>query len=622
MRIPQAMAYAILATLPAVYGLYVAFFTVLVYAIFGTSKHISIGTWSIASIMTGGAIDEIIAKEEESKPTSDTQLRVQIAISLCLLVGIIQAAMGILKLGIVTVYLSEPLVRGFTTGAAVHVFTSQFPKLFGITVTRYNGVFAFVYTYVEFFSILSTANPTAIIISVLSLILLASIGEINELQANKGWLRKDGEKGKKLPLPSELVVVIISTAASYLANFESKYNLPVVGDVPTGLPRPIVPSTKYFGDLIGNAFAIAIVNFAISISLAQTYAKKHNYEVDSNQELIAIGNSHIVGSFFLCFPHAAAMSKTAVQEGSGGRTQLASIVSSLVVLIILLWLGPLLTQLPECVLASIIVIALRGMFRQFKDLLMLWKASLVDFLLWFVTFLLVVLLGVDLGLLLGVLFALVTIIVRSQRPYCALMGRIPKTEIYRDISHIHGIDELSGIKIFQSSSSLSFINAEHFKKTLYKMVGINPQEVLITRNAIKLNENKKASERSILTSSLFSKYTSLSEDTEDPTLSRTLPQNVHTVIIECGMFTYVDVVGVKTLQTIATDFEKVDIRVVFAGCKASVRNALLTITSINQSGEIGLDRMYVSVHDAVLSCRRPSIVSESSVELAESTMSS
>ncbi|XP_072033239.1 prestin-like [Amphiura filiformis] len=496
MRVPQAMAYGILATLPAVMGLYVAFFSTLIYAIFGTSKHISVGTWAVLSIMVGDAIDDVVSAETSNRDRpldadDETELRIQVAISLSLLVGFIQVGMGILRLGIITRYLSEPLVKGFTTGVAIHVFTSQFSKLFGVSVARYSGPLALIYTYIEFFSKLATANTCAIVISIISLLIFVVIGEINDRQAAKGWCRKDGKKGKKLPIPTELLVVVLATMSSYLGEFEEKYELGVVGDIPTGLPFPVAPPTKYFGSLIGAAIAIAVVGFAISIAMAHLYARKYNYEVDANQEFIAYGSCNIVSSFFQCYPSATSLSRTVVQEGAGGKTQL----------------------------------------------------------MWLVAFTLVVLLGVDLGLLLSMIFALITIVVRYQSPYCALKGRVPDTDIYRDISFVQDIEELPGIKIFGCSSSLCFINADHFKNSLYKKAGFNPQKMLIAREE-KKDKHQVNSDQEAITSSSSSR-------------------SLHTVIIDCSMFTYVDLVGVKTLQAISADYQKVDVQVVFANCKGS-----------------------------------------------------
>ncbi|XP_072051055.1 prestin-like isoform X2 [Amphiura filiformis] len=594
MRIPQEMAYALLATVPAVYGLYSAFFPVILYAVLGTSKHISIGTWAVVSIMIGNAIDAVIDVElsninngtsEMAEMTSgisaedNTMLRVQIATSLCLLVGIIQTLMGVLRLGFVTNYLSEPLVRGFTTGAAVHVFTSQFPKLLGIKTTRRTGVITLVYTYIELFTKLKQTNPCAVIMSVLALMMLILIAEMNDLQAHKSWCRREGRKGKKLPIPSELFVVICATLASFLGRFESRYNLSVVGDIPTGVPVPTVPSLRGSMSLFGSAFAMAIVGFAISISMAQLFAKKHEYEVEANQELIAYGSCHIFGSFFRCFPHATSMSRTAVQEGSGGKTQLAGIISALVVVVILLRLGPLFSQLPQCILGAIIVVALRGILRQIKDLPLLWKVNNVDFAIWLLTFLCVCLLGVDLGLLCGVGIALVTIVLRTQIPNSSIIGAIPNTDIYRDVARVPDAREIPGIKIFCFSSSLCFINADNFKNSLFQKVGINPQKLLIAKH--KGDINKKLE---------------YSHCDEEP---RNNVHQVQTIIIDCCMFNYIDTVGVKTLQTLITDYDKVDIRVVLANCKETVRQSLLKSATLNKKEAIGLDRMYLTLHDAV-----------------------
>lgn len=292
------------------------------------------------------------------------------------------------------------------------------------------------------------------------------------------------------------------------------------------------------------------------------------------------------------------MSRTAVQEGLGGRTQMVGVVSSLIVLATLLWLAPFLADTPECVLAVIIAVSLRGMFRNFSQLRTLWRVSVIDFLLFVVTFLLVVLIDVDLGLLLSIMFAFITVVVRTQSPYCALMGRVKDTDLYKDINDIEEAEdqaeELPGIRIFRCSSSPCFVNAEHFKSELYKKVGVNPQEVLIKREEAKKKRLKmKGDDEEPL----------LGEPHDEVTytpLDQVIPIPLKAVIIECGMWNFVDVVGIKTLQNIASYYKRIGVHVGFSNCRGTVRRALKSSSELDYRKKIGLDRMYLSVHDAVL----------------------
>ncbi|XP_033647482.1 pendrin-like isoform X2 [Asterias rubens] len=537
MRIPQAMAYALLAALPPVYGLYVAFFSVLCYTITGTSRHVSLGTFAVVCIMTGQAIDRILsdpsnateaATEGSTNDENNDLQRVYVASALALAVGIAQMLMGIFRLGFVTIYLSEPLVRGFTTGAAVHVFTSQFRHLFGIRVQRSTGPFSLVRGYIEFFSKLSQVNVAAVITSIITISFLVAINEIRDFLRHRGThMVIDGvrqrvrEPRRNIPVPSELIV-----------------------------------------------------------------------------ELLAYGSCQIFGSFFNCFPVSASLSRSLVQDVSGGKTQLAGLISSLVVLLVLLLIGPLFTDLPKCCLASIIVVALAGMFRQVKDLVLLWQVSTYDFLIWMVTCLSTILLGVDIGLAIGVVFSLMTVIIRTQQPYSSIIGRIPGTDIYRDINYYEAAEQVPGIKIFRSQSCLCFVNAEYFKNSLYSKVFKKKQRRgtsdTINGNGLNGTQPHNGNERTPQSSSETSELSSLSgamTSSENP---------LHTIIIDCSMFSFVDMVGLKTLHSIVDHCCKKEIHVVFAGCKVATREALLQYFDRLNDHTIGLDHMYLTVHDAVL----------------------
>ncbi|XP_022107827.1 solute carrier family 26 member 10-like [Acanthaster planci] len=611
MRIAQAMAYALLASLPPVYGLYVAFFSVIIYSIMGTSRHISAGTFAVLCIMTGNAVDRVLSdpsyttsSSNDGMDTDNDLQRVYVASALAVAVGIVQLLMAILRLGFVTIYLSEPLVRGFTTGAAVHVFTSQFRHLFGVSIEKSTGFFALVKSYIAFFSNLYKANVAAIITSAITVAFLVAVNEVQDFIRNRGTHRVvDGvrqrvrQPRKKIPIPSELVVIIVGTAVSYTGQFADRYGMDIVGEIPTGMPPPRLPQLSFLGGLIGDAIAIAIVGYAVSISMAKIFAKKHKYEVDPNQELLAFGTSQIFVSFFNCFPVGASLSRSLVQEVSGGKTQLAGLISSIVVLLVLYLIGPLFSSLPVCCLASIIVVALAGMFRQFKDLIVLWQVSSYDFLIWMVTFLGVVLLGVDIGLALGVVFSLMTVIIRTQQPYCTLMGRIPGTDIYRDIKYYEAAEQIPGIRIFRAHSCLCFVNAEYFKNSLYSKVFKKKQERdspsrengHTIPNGEQSHTNGETPTVSLPSSDVNSEASSLTETAV-----------IHTIIVDCSMFGFIDTVGLKTLHAIVAHCSKRDIQVVFASTKAATREAILQYFERCEDHSVGLDHMYLTLHDAVL----------------------
>uniref|UniRef100_F6RWI8 SLC26A/SulP transporter domain-containing protein n=1 Tax=Ciona intestinalis TaxID=7719 RepID=F6RWI8_CIOIN len=318
-HLPQGMAYAILASLPAVTGLYVSFFPVLIYAIFGTSRHISIGTFAVISLMVGAVIDKKVPQPicnnvintVTSLPTTVSDVitvdvtadydrrKIEVAVAISLAVGLIHVGMYIFRLGIITLYLSSHLVSGFTCGAAFHVMTSQIPKLFGLNIPRKSGILAIIYTYIDVFKNIATTNVATLILSAICIIFLVIGKEINQRF----------KKRLPFPFPWEILVVIFSTIASYFGFLNLNYGVTVVGNIPRGI-QMTVPQGSDLASVIGDAIPIAVVIFAIAVSLAQMFAVKHVYETDSNQELLAYGLANVFGSFFSCFPAATSLSRS------------------------------------------------------------------------------------------------------------------------------------------------------------------------------------------------------------------------------------------------------------------------------------------------------------------------
>jgi sulfate/bicarbonate/oxalate exchanger SAT-1, putative (fragment) len=213
-------------------------------------------------------------------------------------------------------------------------------------------------------------------------------------------------------IPIDIFVLILGTFISYILKLHKMHSISIMGEIPTGLPSVEVPRLDLLPSLIPDAFVISIVTFTISLSLGKLYAKKYKYQVRPNQELIAMGTANLVSSFFSCFPCSASLSRSSVLEKAGAKTQLAGVVTSIVILIVLLFLGPFLYHLPKCVLASIILVALKGMFVQMSDLKKYWKISRFEGISWVVTFLSVIFLDVDIGLVVGVICSVLIILVQ------------------------------------------------------------------------------------------------------------------------------------------------------------------------------------------------------------------
>ncbi|XP_041952605.1 solute carrier family 26 member 6 [Alosa sapidissima] len=481
MHLPQGMAYALLASLPPVYGLYTSFYPVLVYFIFGTSRHISVGTFAVISIMIGSLVERL-APDANFNPNITSNgssvvevdvaardaYRVQIATALTLCCGLFQVVLGLVKFGFVVTYLSEPLVRGYTTGAATHVVISQLKYLFEISPERFAGPLSQIYTLIDLCHRLPSTNIPTLVVSLVALAVLIIVKELNSYYSKK----------LPLPIPIELIVIIGATVISYYGNLNEIYNVHVVGEIPSGLVPPRVPDFSLFPSVVGEAFAIAVVGYAINISLGKTFSLKHGYKVDSNQELVALGLSNTVGSLFQCYSVTSSLSRSLIQESTGGKTQVAGVVSGLIVLVTVLKLGSLFEELPKAVLATIVFVNLKGMFKQYMDIPALWKSNKVDLLIWVVTCTCTILLNLDLGLAVSVAFSLLTVIFRTQLPKYYLLGWVPGTELYLDTETYEEAKEIPGVTIFRSSATVYFANAELYREALEDKSGININKLL------------------------------------------------------------------------------------------------------------------------------------------------
>uniref|UniRef100_A0A672P5D1 Solute carrier family 26 member 6-like n=1 Tax=Sinocyclocheilus grahami TaxID=75366 RepID=A0A672P5D1_SINGR len=473
MHLPQGMAYALLASLPPVFGLYTSLYSPLIYFIFGTSRHISIGTFTILSIMIGSVTERLAPDSdfliyngtnvtEEVDIISRDFYRVQVAAAATVLGGLIQVVLGLVQFGFVGTYLSEPLVRGYTTAASAHAVVAQLKYILGVSPKRFSGPLSIVYTLADLFMLLPETHLPTLLASVVSIVVLITAKELNTALRQK----------LLVPIPVELCTIVVATVISFYTRLNETYKISVVGEIPSGLQPPSIPNANVFSEVVLDAFAMAIVGYAISISLGKTFALKHGYKVDSNQELVALGLSNTVGGFFQCFSVCSSMSRSLIQESTGGKTQIAGVVSGVIVLVTVLKLGSLFQELPKAVLAAIVFVNLKGMFKQYYDIVTLWRSSKIDLLIWLVTYVSTVLFNLDMGLGASMGFALLTVIFRTQRASYSLLGHLPGTELYLDMETHKEVREVQGITIFHSSATMYFANAELYLEALKKKVNI------------------------------------------------------------------------------------------------------------------------------------------------------
>ncbi|KAK1151010.1 solute carrier family 26 member 10 [Acipenser oxyrinchus oxyrinchus] len=588
-HIPQGMAFALLTSVAPIYGLYTSFFPVLLYVLFGTGRHVSTGTFAVVSLMTGSVVERMIPRPVDLNSTSPEAAEIEaqkigVAAAIAFLSGIIMVCMFALQLGFLSTYLSEPIVKAFTSAAAFHVTISQLQNMLGLRLPRYTGPFTIFKTLASVFEALPMTNMAELVISMACLSVLIPVKEINTRFRHK----------LRTPIPVEILMVIVATGIAYACSLDSVYEIQIVGHIPAGFPSPRLPALETLPSVAGDTLAITFVGYAVSVSLAMIYADKHGYTIHPNQELLAHGISNTVSSLFSCFPSSATLATTNILESAGGATQLSGLFTSLVVLVVLLLVGPLFYFLPKAVLACINVTSLRQMFLQFQDLPELWRISKIDFMVWVVTWLSVVILNVDLGLAVGVVFSMMTVICRTQRAGCSVLGRASNTEIYRSIKKNSKCYEIPGVKILAYNGPIYYGNRSFFREAMTNLLGLTPERIRRREKILKALEKKESLsiptvENGVANASFSSENELFKSDIVDG--------EVQAVLIDCSSVIFIDVAGARLFIQMCIECQKAGVRIYLAMCNESV---LKILTNSGLMDHMNPQHLFVTVHDAVV----------------------
>ena len=458
--VPQSMAYAQLAGLPAHYGLYASFLPVAIASLFGSSRQLATGPVAVVSLLTASALGPLAVDNPEAY--------LGYAVSLALLVGLVQVALGIIRLGFMIAFLSHPVVLGFTNAAALIIATSQLGKLFGVeagaTEHHYDAVWQMMVLAFE-----SPHWPT-ISITLLALVVIVAI---------KRYYAK---------LPNVLIAVAVTTLVSWIVGFE-KTGGAVVGSVPRGLPAFEWPHMDFSGttQLLGIAITIALIGFMEAISIAKAMAVQTRQRLDANQELIGQGLGNIAASCFHGYAVAGSFSRSAVNFESGAVTGFSAVVTGATVGLTLLLLTPLLYHLPQATLAIIIIMAVGGLIKV-KPLVHAWKAQKHDGIVALTTFVLTLAYAphLETGIVVGVLLSLGLYIYRTMSPRIYSLSR-HKDGTLRETSG-GGLGQCPKIALLRFEGSLFFANTTYFENKVLEQVAAMPGLKYIIVDAIAINE--------------------------------------------------------------------------------------------------------------------------------------
>jgi SulP family sulfate permease len=442
--IPQSLAYALLAGLPPQAGLYASIFPVLVYAWFGSSSLQAVGPVAITAIMTFSVLSPLAV------PGSAHYIELAAGLALCS--GLLTLAFGVMRLGFLSQLLSRPVVSGFISGSAVLIIISQLKLLLGVHASGSNSW----QSLQSLFANLAQTNLATLTLSVLAVVwlLFARYGLVN-VALRKGL---DVRKAEVWVRVMPLVVLACASIAVVLLDLDGKHHVAVVGAVPEGIGTVnlFVPGWDALRVLLTPALIMAFIGTVQNITMGQALAAKRRERLDPNRELVGLGAANVASAFYSGMPVGGGLSRSAINLSAGAQTPLASVVSAVSMLLIVLAGTHWLARLPLAVLASAIVVAAISMM-DLKAFLQAWSYDRADAFALLGTATGVLLLGLELGIVAGILFSLVTLLVRASTPHIAVIGRIAGTEHFRNVER-HGVETIPGALFLRIDESLFFGN--------------------------------------------------------------------------------------------------------------------------------------------------------------------
>ncbi len=458
MLIPQSLAYALLAGVPAEMGLYATILPLVAYALLGSSRTLSVGPVAIISLMTATAVGEVVASTGVDYVTA--------TIALALLSGLILLLMGALRLGFLVNFLSHPVVAGFITASAILIALGQLPPLLGVdaggdTLLSLTG---------SLLTMAPAANPLTLALGLLALgLLLLSRRLVPALVA----LGIPGTAAQLLCKASPVLVVFITAAlARWLAVEEA--GVALVGEIPRGLPTLSLPAVlpTLWRELFDSALLIAVIGYVESVSVGKTLAARRRQRIDPNQELVGLGAANVTSALSGGIPVTGGFSRSVVNFDAGAATPAASLFAAAGMALAAQYLTPYLYYLPKATLAAVILVAVFQLI-DFSHLRRAWRYSRGDFAAIATTIVLTLLLGVEVGVICGVVASLLLHLYETSRPHVAVVGEVPGTEHFRNVER-HQVITHPGIISLRVDESLYFANAAYIEDAIYSLVARTP----------------------------------------------------------------------------------------------------------------------------------------------------
>ncbi|CAL1390381.1 unnamed protein product [Linum trigynum] len=548
--IPQDIGYAKLANLEPQYGLYSSFVPPLIYAIMGSSRDIAIGPVAVVSLLLGTLLQNEI--DSTKNPTDYRRL----AFTATFFAGITQFSLGFLRLGFLIDFLSHAAIVGFMGGAAITIALQQLKGFLGIKkFTKKSDIISVMQSVIH--SAHHGWNWQTILIgaSFLSFLLFA---------------KYIGKKNKKLfwvPAIAPLVSVVLSTFFVYVTRAD-KQGVQIVKHIEKGINPSSVNQIFFSGEYLLKGFRIGVVAGMIAlteaVAIGRTFASMKDYQIDGNKEMVALGTMNVIGSMTSCYVATGSFSRSAVNYMAGCQTAVSNIIMSIVVLLTLLFITPLFKYTPNAILAAIIIAAVLGLI-DYEAALLIWKIDKFDFIACMGAFFGVVFISVEIGLLIAVTISFAKILLQVTRPRTAILGKVPRTVVYRNIQQYPEATKVPGVLIVRVDSAIYFSNSNYVKERILRWL---------------LDEEER--------------------------IEASGKQRVQFLIVEMSPVTDIDTSGIHAFEELHRSLKKRDIQLIMANPGPVVMEKLHASDLANLIGE---DNIFLTVADAVASCS-PKLVEE------------
>lgn len=447
--IPQGMAYALIAGLPPVYGLYAAIVPQIIYAFFGTSRQLSVGPVAMDSLLVASGVSLMA--------TEGTEAYILLAVILAGLVGFFQFVLGVMRMGFVTNLLSKPVISGFTSAAAIIIGLNQLKYLMGVNLVKTNQVFVIVWSALQE---IGNIHWVTLVLGIGGVILIKSV---------KKW---------NAAIPGSLIAVIIGILLVYFFQLQET-GVSIVKDIPEGLPTFQWHNLTEinWGEMIPLAVTISVVAFMESYSVSKSLeAKARDYKVRANQELVALGLSNLIGSLFQSYPVTGGFSRSAVNYLAGAKTPMASVFSALIVGFTLLLLTPLFYYLPQAILASVILVAVSSLI-DIKYAFKLFRDSKMEFGLLVVTFAITLHFSMVPGIVTGIVLSILMLLYQLAYPHIAQLGRLKGHHEFRNVKRFKNLETWEHVMVLRLDAPLNFINIQYFKEYVENAISKSGEKI-------------------------------------------------------------------------------------------------------------------------------------------------